>query len=393
MEEDEPQKKIKYVALKSRSERREPDRNKSFQAEEEDNDNSEKENSNDEEELSLLTRRVKQLWRKRNNNFRRPRPMGDRSESTSRGKSNKDITCYECKETGHYRNECPKLKKESSRRKNFKKSSFRTKKGLMATWDDSGSDSSELDSEEPENVALMANTFGNTSDGESDSEEPLAFVSTPVYREPHILDREPHIHLATPFEKLEVLCESLVDFENMKRNGVDLTEELKMQGWETYFQRLYGPVYTNLVKEFWRFTDSDDHYIVSYVLGVKIVITEKSIASLLNMEKTGGRCIYNINHRAKYLSQEINPTIFQQSVEGKHSKNKELHQNLRVWLKIILGTIHLRPASNSTDYINANKKCILYCIHKGMKLCLPALLFKYLRDSVKETRNNMKTRN
>jgi hypothetical protein len=111
-------------------------------------------------------------------------------------------------------------------------------------------------------------------------------ISTPIYREPHILDREPHIHLATAFEKLEVLCESLVDFENMKRNDIDLTEELRMQWWETYFQRLYGHVYTNLVKELWRFADSDDHYIVSYILGVKIVITEKSIASLLNMEKT-----------------------------------------------------------------------------------------------------------
>ena len=60
-------------------------------------------------------------------------------------------------------------------------------------------------------------------------------VSTPIYKEPHILDREPHIHLATPFDKLEVLCESLVDFDNMKRNGIDLTEELRMQGWETYF--------------------------------------------------------------------------------------------------------------------------------------------------------------
>ncbi|KAI5387729.1 hypothetical protein KIW84_073720 [Lathyrus oleraceus] len=185
---------------------------------------------------------------------------------------------------------------------------------------------------------------------------------TPVYKEPHVLDREPHINLATPFDKLEVLCESLVDFNNMKRNGVDLTEELRQQGWENYFQRLYGP----------------------------IVITEKSIASLLNMEKAGGRRIYNINPRAKYIAQGINPTIFKLNTEGNPSKNKELHQNLRVWLKIILGTIHHRPASNSSDYINTDQKCILYCIHKGLKLCLPALLFKYLRDSVRETRNNMK---
>ena len=63
-------------------------------------------------------------------------------------------------------------------------------------------------------------------------------VTTPVYKEPHILDREPHINLATPFEKLDVLCESLVDFENMRRNGVDLIEELRKQGWGIYFQRL-----------------------------------------------------------------------------------------------------------------------------------------------------------
>ncbi|KAI5384283.1 hypothetical protein KIW84_071335 [Lathyrus oleraceus] len=150
----------------------------------------------------------------------------------------------------------------------------------------------------------------------------------------------------------------------MRRNGVDLTEELRQQGWENYFQRLYGP----------------------------IVITEKSIASLLNMEKDGGRRIYNINPRSRRIAQEINPTIFKLNTEGNPSKNKELHQNLRVWLKIILGTIHHRPSSNSSDYINTNQKCILYCIHKGLKLCLPALLFRYLRDSVRETRNNMKPR-
>lgn len=32
-----------------------------------------------------------------------------------------------------------------------------------------------------------------------------ATTSTDVYKEPHILDRPPHINLATPFEKLEVL--------------------------------------------------------------------------------------------------------------------------------------------------------------------------------------------
>ena len=48
-------------------------------------------------------------------------------------------------------------------------------------------------------------------------------TTTPVYQEPHILDRERHINLSTPLEGLDVLCESLVDFDNLRRNGVDLT--------------------------------------------------------------------------------------------------------------------------------------------------------------------------
>lgn len=63
-----------------------------------------------------------------------------------------------------------------------------------------------------------------------------------------------------------------MDFDNLKENGMDLTPELKNQGWLTYFNRLYGPIYTNLVKEFWRFVDCDDHYIISHVLGIKMVI-------------------------------------------------------------------------------------------------------------------------
>lgn len=52
--------------------------------------------------------------------------------------------------------------------------------------------------------------------------------------------------------------------------------------------------------------------------------------------------------------------------------------------------IHHCPASSSSDYINMDQKCIMYCLHKGLKLNPPSLLFKYLRDSVRDTRNNMK---
>lgn len=94
------------------------------------------------------------------------------------------------------------------------------------------------------------------------------------------------------------------------------------------------------------------------------------------------------------MSQEIIPTPGLSTCPRKSSsKNQELHPNLRVWLKIILGWIHHHPSSSSSDYVKTYQKCILYYLHKGLKLNLPSLLSKYLRGSVRDTRNNMKPRN
>ena len=42
----------------------------------------------------------------------------------------------------------------------------------------------------------------------------------------------------------------MVDVDNLKQNGYDLTKDIRTQGWEGYFERLKGPVYTELVKQF-----------------------------------------------------------------------------------------------------------------------------------------------
>ena len=59
--------------------------------------------------------------------------------------SGKEVICFEFKEPGHYKNECPKLKKDRISKKNFSKG----KKGLMATWDDSKSEEEDSDEEPP----------------------------------------------------------------------------------------------------------------------------------------------------------------------------------------------------------------------------------------------------
>ena len=87
--------------------------------------------------------------------------------------------------------------------------------------------------------------------------------------------------LLTPVKNLEVLSELIVDFESLKENGFDLTAEVKTQRWERYFDRLVGPTFPELVKEFWIHAKIDKHLVVSSVMGKKIVITEDHIARLI----------------------------------------------------------------------------------------------------------------
>ncbi|GAV85628.1 zf-CCHC domain-containing protein/UBN2 domain-containing protein, partial [Cephalotus follicularis] len=88
-------------------------------------------------------------------------------------------TCFECKKPGHFKNECPYLKKkERFNKEHFKKKNehSKKKKAMVATWDDSDSSSSEEEEsvEEVVNLALMA-MEEDTSGDESESEVNFTF--------------------------------------------------------------------------------------------------------------------------------------------------------------------------------------------------------------------------
>jgi hypothetical protein len=127
----------------------------------------------------------------------------------------------------------------------------------------------------------------------------LANLSSPVRKaitmaldENHITRRPSHIHCSFEAKTLQVLKELRVDFANIAQNDIDLRVEMAAQGWENYFARLHGPVYEALVKEFWRHAECDEHYVVSHVLGRRIVITEQSIAQLLGLGHLQGSRVH-----------------------------------------------------------------------------------------------------
>ncbi|KAI5383528.1 hypothetical protein KIW84_070782 [Lathyrus oleraceus] len=48
--------------------------------------------------------------------------------------------------------------------------------------------------------------------------------------------------------------------------------------------------------------------------------------------------------------------------------------------------LHFMPSTNSSGYINTRQKIMLFLLDKGVKLGLPSLLFKFIRDSIIEYR-------
>lgn len=168
--------------------------------------------------------------------------------------------------------------------------------------------------------------------------------------------------LSTPFTQLEILCELLVDFKNIKVNGFDLIDWVKTQNWEGFFDRLKH-VYLELVKQLCIFASIINLQITLFVLGHKITISKKSITKLLNHDSSRKRCFKMPSKKTRL--DDIAEVIFQ---DGKNSSNaKYLHNHLRVWFKILLGCIYHMPLTNYSDYINTDHKHVLYYLLSGVK--------------------------
>ncbi|GAV74563.1 zf-CCHC domain-containing protein [Cephalotus follicularis] len=94
-------------------------------------------------EMALITTQFKKFLRQQ-----RKRPFKKHLQKDESSKK-EEVICYECNKPGHYKNYCPKLKKNKEHSKK--------KKAMMATWSDNDDSSSVEESNgEVANIAFMA---------------------------------------------------------------------------------------------------------------------------------------------------------------------------------------------------------------------------------------------
>ncbi|XP_057730096.1 uncharacterized protein LOC130945392 [Arachis stenosperma] len=126
MSQDKDDKK-KSIALKSRMTAKEEESDDIFS----------------DEEMVLFARKMRRLLRYKS------KGKGS-SSSKDLKKDQVKLTCHHCKEPGHFKSDCPQLKKD-------KKSKKDKKKVMIATWEDLENDTSSESSDQEAQLCLMAN--------------------------------------------------------------------------------------------------------------------------------------------------------------------------------------------------------------------------------------------
>ncbi|XP_058733234.1 uncharacterized protein LOC131604836 [Vicia villosa] len=184
-----------------------------------------------------------------------------------------------------------------------------------------------------------------------------------------------------PMDELEVLGEMMVDFDNLEEHDIHLKDDMKFQGWEAFFYRLCGPVFPELVKEFWVRATIMPKAILSFVHGEEISITEnllRRLFGLKNVEGASGAIIGRTDWDVVYTE------IFKSEKES--TIIKEFKDPYRIWAKILMGCIYHRKATVSPNYVNKDQQDILYCIGKQDKVDLPYIIFNHMWNHVKDSR-------
>ena len=166
LNEQEPIKKHKSIALKSRG--KSSKALKALESEEESASEDSEEDPEIVQKMAMLSNKLQYLAKK-NRRF-----LSRSSNHKSSRKEEKG--CFNCKKTGHFIAECPDLQnvksKDKSKKPTYKSNKFKKqiKKSLMATWEDLDNES-ESDNEEAEDEAKIAMALVATDENEAESSD------------------------------------------------------------------------------------------------------------------------------------------------------------------------------------------------------------------------------
>jgi len=221
-------------------------------------------------------------------------------------------------------------------------------------------------------------------------------------------------------EVLNLLIELAVDFGSLEINGCDIRPFLKYQHLNNYFEMLNGPSYTKLVKYLWvraevydqeaahreeyekilqnrslegntreqigltKFTSVE---IRSVVMGVKVTITEAMISKITGCRDNG---MFFTDTNKTIKTSEWGPKIHKALFEGRQTeKCVHLRKEHMIHQKLII--MCFMPWEGGTNYMSWDHKYFLCFLVKQFPINLPACIFDYMCNSIREGIKGKKT--
>src|SRR3954463_5795127 len=107
--------------------------------------------------------------------------------------------------------------------------------------------------------------------------------SVPLHLQEEDQQITPVVACSIPKKDLEVICELMVDFDSLEEHNFRLKEDIIFQGWASLFSEFCGPVYPDLVKEFWVHAVVSPKSILSFVHGKFVVVNENILRMMFGL--------------------------------------------------------------------------------------------------------------
>src|SRR3954467_12087171 len=208
----------------------------------------------------------------------------------------------------------------------------------------------------------------------------------------HLQEEENHqitpvVACSIPKKYLEVICEFMVDFDSIEEHEFHLKEDIIFQGWTSLFAEFCGPVYPDLVKEFWVHAIVAPKSILSFVHGKFVVVTENILRMMFDLRNLEGA--FEIDQRADW--EVVLSTLY---TDVNKTKNvKDMRDLYKIWTKILLGCFYHKKGTHATDFINNEQKYIMYCIATKKKVDVIYLIFNHMWNAVRGSRNAFRVKN
>ncbi|MCI07828.1 hypothetical protein A2U01_0028897, partial [Trifolium medium] len=178
--------------------------------------------------------------------------------------------------------------------------------------------------------------------------------------------------------KLFVLYERTVDLDVTKIDGIDMEPLISFPVWEHYIDLLRGPIYVNLVKDFWLHAyidqaSEEDFKIKSLVWGNPITITPSSITDAI-------RCPHHGEDIEKYRNNSPFAKDIGKLLSESYDKTKDITLGIRIWHMLIIN--NLLPRSLTPESISLDDKHLLLFLFQKTRINLPLIIFNHLKSTI-----------